>query len=851
MAFREINPKKFAFLLAQGTHEGELKKFFVESRVQLLQKGAKAQNMPHGREARVKAMCERSRFPQKTDEVLRPWFQKNISVADPVSLEDVLLYLGAYFDEGEPLPKAEVQVICRSALEYLFSDVPNADLLSLLQKSPDSLAPSTIVVPPPDETEPQSEKMEDCKSPVDTTSPTSMAVPENFQLAELLASIIAGDESTIDSALAPFAESTQLLVEALLRLREGDVGAAREKLSLLGDHGPESELVRSALARASHHRDMGAAPIGIRTVIPQPLDEDPHTDPYEIVGIYTNDTDTGAVFVKPLFLVLEGQLRQLTDDACIRLFPDSGSVMTHRSVLRRQLRRRELVHWSVAEREEAEGRRTRFHLVDELNPLIEVVRIPVPSGDADEVRDRIKTYAAEGSGQSSQQVMFLLADGVTVVSPNGVDFARDEAFESPWQSRGSLETWLIEGHQYCLEALQGAASHLDLSPLDAAFRKLLKNLDTEQRLTTTKAQRNELIARLRSQSGSEIAQRAKRVAASIDQISINEEELDALLKLLGAREEVLRRVNELVAEEYEQRQAEKAGLQGEISLLKKRKSELEKEGHEIDRGNRAQVESVSASVREAFDKAVGDGVSTLANAKVFQLLTNAVGNTPRQDPSVVSSKQSDGWIKRGAFSEVDVKARLSVLGINKRQAFVLSRLAGMAAASGVALILKGGMARQCVQALVRQDRDAVAIVYIPMGLTSGDFLRQTLTNLAELQGVAFLNADLSPFDIYGAELIDLLVEQTMAGMPSPKSVLFSCLGGDFSLPLPKTLHRTSLVVDLDLDWDKGQQLLDQVEPDSLLLLPALRERLFNAILAMDDDDRRHIEPVLVRSLLTE
>lgn len=850
MAFREINPKKFAFLLAQGTHEGELKKFFVESRVQLLQKGAKVQNMPHGREARVKAMCERSRFPQKTDEVVRPWFQKNISVADPVSLEDVLLYLGAYFDEGEPLHKTETQVICRSALEYLFSDVPNADLLSLLQKSPDSLAPNTIVVPPPDGVEPQSEKMEDCKSPVDTTSPTSMAVPENFQLAELLASVIAGDESTIDNALAPFAESTQLLVEALLRLREGDVGAAREKLSLLGEHGAESELVRSALARASHHRDTSAVPTGVRTVIPQPLDEDPHADPYEIVGIYTNDTDTGAVFVKPLFLVLEGQLHQLTDDARIRLFPDSGSVMTHRSMLRRQLRRRELVHWSVAEREEAEGR-TRYHLVDELNPLIEVVRIPVPSGDADEVRDRIKTYAAEGRGQSSQQVMFLLADGVTVVSPKGVDFLRDEAFEAPWQSWGSLETWLIEGHQYCLEASQGAASHLDLSPIDAAFRKLLKNLDAEQRLTTTKAQRNELIARLRGQSGSEIAQRAKRVAASIEQISINEEELDALLKVLGSHEEVLRRVNELIADEHEQRQAEKAGLQGEISLLKKRKSELEKEGHEIDRRNRAQVESVSASVREAFDKAVGDGVSTLANAKVFQLLTNAVGNTPRQDPSVVSSKQSDGWIKRGAFSEVDVKARLSVLGINKRQAFVLSRLAGMAAASGVALILKGGMARQCVQALVRQDRDAVAIVDIPMGLTSGDFLRQTLTNLAELQGVAFLNADLSPLEIYGAELIDLLVEQAMAGIPSPRPIFFSCIGGDFSLPLPKALHRISLVVDLDLDWDEGQQLLDQVEPDSLLLLPALRERLFDAILAMDDGDRRHIETAVVRALLAE
>lgn len=849
MAFRETNPKRFAFLLAQGTHEGELKKFFVESKVQLIQRGAKVQNMPHGREARIRAICERSRFPQRTDEVLRIWFQNGISVADPVPLEDVLLYLGAYFDEGEPLPKVEAQIICRSALNYLFSDSPNEDLVHLLQRSPNASNKKGFFSPPLGAAEPEYEEMDNYKSPTYAASQSSVAVPANFQLAELLASIIIGDENKIDDALAPFAESIQLLVEALLCLREGNAPGAKEVLSRLGDHGPESELVRSALARASHHRDASAAPIGVRTLVPQRLDEDHRADAYEIVGIYTNDTDT-VVFVKPLFLVLDGQLYQLTDDARIRLFPDSGSVMTRKSTLRRQLKRRELVHWTVAEREEAEGR-TRFHLMDELDPLIEVVRIAVPSSDSDEVRDRIKTYATEVRGQSTQQVMFLLADGVTVVSPKGADFLRDEAFEAPWQSWGSLETWLIEGHQYCLEASQGAASHLDLSPIDAAFRKLLKNLDTEQRLTISKAQRNELIARLRGQSGSEVAQRAKRVAASIEQISINEEELDALLKILGSHEQVLRRVNELIADEHAQRQAENAGLLGEISLLKKRKSKLEKEGYEIERRNREKVESVAASVGEVFAKAVREGASTLASAEVFRLLTNSISSTPWPEVSTHGSKQLEGWVKQGAHSEIDVISRLSVLGINKRQAFVLSKLMDAAATSGVALILKGEIARNCVQNLVRQERDAVAVVDIPMGITSAEFLHEALTNMAGLQGFAFLNADLSPLEIYGVELIDLLVEQAMTATPNPRPMLFSCIGGDFALPLPKILHRVSMMLDLDSDWDEGRQLLDEVEPNSLLLLPVLRERLFDAILTMDDDDRRYIEPVVVRALLTE
>lgn len=845
MAFLEIDPKKFAVLLARGTHEGELRKFFVESRARLLMSGARVQNMPHGREERVKAISEK--FPPKTDEVLRDWFRKNISLADPLSPEEVLLYLGAYFDEGEPLPAAEAQVICRSALVYLVADTPNAELLLFLKRSHDSVTVGGTSTPP-EKVISISEPAVAPVSPIEPAVSISKPMPESFQLAELLASVISGDEEAIDNALAPFAPSTQLLVEALLRIRDGDMEAAKEKLKLLGDVGPESELLRSALARAAHHRDSSAAPKGVRTEIPMPLDEAPSADTYEIIGIYTNESDTGAIFVKPLFVVLDGQLRQLNDAARDRLFPDSGSVMTSRSMLRRQLSRRELVHWKVSEREGAEGR-TRFHLDSELGPLIEAVRIQVPSGDADEVRDRIKAYAAQRHGQLGQQVMFLLADGVSVVSPKGADFSRDEAFESPWQSWGSLEIWPIEGHQYCLETSQGAASYLDLSPLDAAFRKLLKSLGAEQRLSVTKFQRNELAARLRAYSGSEMASRARRIAEWIDQISINEEELDKVLELLRSQEIVNRRVDELVAIEHEKRQAEKVGLQDEILLLRKKKLELEKEGRRIEQSNRSRVESASVAVREAFARAVREGASTLANAEVFKLLLAGGESLASRPVPVDGSGKVVDWVKRGALSQGDVMARLSMLGINRRRAFVLSRLIDMAAAAGVALILKGGMARQCVQALVRQDRDVVAIVDIPMGLTSNDFLRETLMDLTNLEGIALLNADLSPIEIYSAELVDLVVEQAMRGLSLTRPIVLSCIGGDFSMPIPIALRRVSLVLDLDLGWDECELTLGhQVESGSVPLLPMLHERLTSAISALNDDDRRYIEPALINAL---
>lgn len=840
MAFREVNPKKLAILLTLGTHVGELKKFFTESKTQLLIKGAKVQNLPHGREERVRTICEK--LPRKTDDILRGWFQQNVSVAIPVSLDEVLMYLEARFNENEPLPETEAQVICRSALMYLFVDAPDTGLLRLLQGSPGASALEGDVITDAG-AEFHGESAGESAPSADSSPSVDASAPQNYHLAELLASIIGGDESAIDNALAPFADGTRGLVEALLRLRSGDDEAAKEQLLLLPD-GPESELVRSALARARHQRGANIAPIGIRAAIPQPLTEDPDTDTYEIIGIYSNETDTGAVFVQPLCLILGGQLRQLSTDDRIRLFPKSGSVMTHKPALRRPLKRRELVHWSVSKRDGVEGN-TWFHLADELNPPIEVVRMPVPSSDADEVRDRIKLHAATGRAQPGQQQMFLLSDGVVVASPKRVDFARDEAFDQPWRAWGSLETWLIEGHQYCLDASQGTASYLDLSPLDAAFRRLLKNLDAEQKLTISRAQRQEIADLLRSQSGGEIAQRAKRIAAFIDQISINEEELELVLRLLGSHAEVRHRVDELIAKEFEARQLERAGLQGEISALKKKKTDLEKEGRDIERRNRAQADSVASIVRETFGRAIDEGLATMANAEIVRFVTGATVGTNRQEPAPASD-QLGNWIKRGALSATDVKTRLTLLGINGRRVVVLSALLELAGKAGAALILKGGLARQCAQVLIRQDRDAVAIVDIPMGLTSTDFLHQHLKKFPEVQGLALLNADLAPFEVYGAELLDLLMDQTIREVPSPKPIVLSCLDGDLSLPLPETVRRVSLLVDLDSNWDDVQQRLEDMEPEALLLFPTLRQRMLEMVSTMDESLRQHVERALVK-----
>lgn len=97
MAYRDLNPDRFFFLLVKGTHEGELKRFFTESKRQLLLKQAKVQNLPYGRMERIRSLCDR--LPRSSDDIVRAWFHKNITMAEPTPIDEVMSDFSLRTDE--------------------------------------------------------------------------------------------------------------------------------------------------------------------------------------------------------------------------------------------------------------------------------------------------------------------------------------------------------------------------------------------------------------------------------------------------------------------------------------------------------------------------------------------------------------------------------------------------------------------------------------------------------------------------------------------------------------------------------------------------------------------------------
>ncbi len=843
MAYRDLNSDKFFYLLAKGTHEGELKRFFAESKKLLIMKQAKVQNLPYGRIERIRTICDR--LPRSTDEIVRNWFQKNVTMAEPMPVEDVLSDLVLYEEMNEPIPEKDGKQLARSALVHLFANDPSPALIAFLKSRIDGLAGA--------EDQEQALELEEANgeppndddgTPVDV----SMGQTSSQQMSDLLAAVIVGEEAAIDEALAPYTESVQTMVDALMSMRGGDIDGAASLAKTLSPDSHERKLLQRALSQARHRpSSTSIASPGLRVMVPQPLKDRSDMEEFDVVGVCSNEADK-VVFVRPLGLVMDNKVHLLTGEDRARLFPESGDVMSFRAGGRRLPHRGDIVRWVVAERDDAEGK-TRFHYIDEPCPMVEVINVPFASSSPDEVRHYIKDLMTARKVVAPPYPLFALADGVTIAAPKSIDPRRDEAYKQPWQSWSSLETWLLEGRQFSMGIPQTPASQLDLSTLDAAFKKLVKSIVEEQKATITKAQVRDLAALIRSQSTGEVKLRAERVAHALDRVVLDAESLEALFPVLVSREEVQRRVDDIVERHVEEKLRDRAGLTTELEALRKRSGELQRESKELERRIKKQKADVEASVARVFSRAIEDGVASLAQVEIFRVLSAA---TDRSTKSAVVEQVEQGLevrVKQGSLTRDEAISRLVALGVRRRHAVALTLLAQLMAKAGGCLVLRGSDARQLVRVLGQIDSAVSGILEVPMGLTSSAPLRKALECAAhDIETIVVLDADLSPIEVYGSPLLDGPFDTVMSDNSTRTRLLFSCTGGDLALPLPASIRRIAVVIDLDSSWDQQERLLSELEEDDIPLIKSVYVSLAKEVDRLQGAERNLVEGVLATAL---
>lgn len=845
MTYRDVSPEKYAFLLAKGTHSDELKRFFTETQKQLILKQGKVQNLPSGRDNRIKVLSER--LPRSTDGVVRTWFAANLSMTDLLPVEEVLSDLSLYEEMGESIPEEQEKRLARSALVHLFAEEPSADLIEFLSRRPGSAGASPAPVLETDQSTLQ--------TPAASNGPgTQVMVRRDDQIASLLSAVLMGDEQAIDEALAPLPQHLQILVNALSSAKGGDIERARTLAETLDVQSKEAVLIQRAMALARHKPGkVDAVAAGLRINVPQQLDQIVPEE-LDVVGIYSAQTEK-VVFLKPIGLVVNERVYRLTLEDRARLFPESGDVMSFREPGRHLPRPGELARWIVEERDAPSGK-TRFHYAREPSHIVEVFNVPFPSSAPDEVRAHIKQLMLD-KANTVPHPLFALADGVIVSPPRNADPKRDEAYEQAWQSWRSLDVWLFEGRQYAFGVPQLPSSHLDLSPLESTFKKLIKNIGDEQKLAFTKNQLRDLGQLIRAQDGGDVALRAKRVADAVDRIRFDVEAVDELLPILVKRDEIEARVEQIVGARVEERLREKAGIVAEIEAAKTRCSELQKESKDLERKIKRQRSEVETTVRETFAKAIQDGVATLAQSEVIKFLaapgsaslaaTQASSSVPPDESEAASPVDLDVLMSTEALTRTEGVAQLVRLGLGRRRSEVLVDALSVLGRSGVCLLLRGVDARQYAKVLGRIESGSCAFFEVPMGLTSGTPVANVLRRTVGLTSLVVQGADLSPVEIYAASVFDRLVETSVSDDAVAFRVVLSCSAGEMSLPMPQVVRRCGVLVNTDQPWDQAEQSLEELDEKDIPLMKAMVEKMSGELASLELPARRSVESLIVRS----
>lgn len=80
-------------------------------------------------------------------------------------------------------------------------------------------------------------------------------------------------------------------------------------------------------------------------------------------------------------------------------------------------------------------------------------------------------------------------------------------------------------------------------------------------------------------------------------------------------------------------------------------------------------------------------------------------------------------------------------------------------------------------------------------------------------------------------------------------MIFACGGGDFALPIPSSLRRVSVVVQLDKPVQAVPRDISEVEEDSVPLMRAIFLKLICHLEALSSSDRGVVGSMLVDAFL--
>ena len=793
MAYAGIDKNRFARLLEWGVADVELRRFFQDSKTQLMIHRGKVQNLPHGKPARIKKLVQE--LPPSTDKVIQKWFSENLTITDPILCAEALDTLRMYEDAGESVPESEANRLARSCLYYLFLENPPQNLMDYLKPTKD--------VTPANAVEPTEEDKENSASPVSLISTERLSIA----LANALIALAEGQDP--DEHLPSLPSTLASLIDGIYAVRIGRREQAQSALESLTEEPAVRELLAEYANRSEDATTRGNVPGGLQFISLSEVDPTTSFDierDDEIMAICTRDFPESSVFVRPFAIrTAKGAWFSLaTIGVREKIFYTSGDVIVRSGQRRQQPKRREIGLWRVALNENHNpSHQTNFHTSSKKTPVFEVRDVPFSSEDYDNVREYIKHQAKLLGETQNSTTLFLLKDRLIVGWPSGKDLTKDEDFDGGLPCWAALQAIQFEGRRLVPGPLPKSDTY-ECETLASSLRKLLAS-DKSESEKPTKAQLKTIQELIISGKARIDAIRVKRLRAELAVIDEHEGAIEALLETIMAQPKIADRVSQLVKEQADASLMIKNELQESIERLRKEKIALADEKKRLEREYRSISPTITKAIRNAFDKARNEAAETLSQAAVFNALISNIIEPPNLsfDENLtgkpVSHISGNSARIRQAHESVgsSILEMLRHFGIPPKQAHALQVVGQLAQACGLILIVEGVAARLVAESWLINVRGSGAVLESQIGLIDDSY---ALSVMAELPaGLAILDANLSPLDVYARPLIDTVMKQIIDQNEEAHNTLivFSLSNSVAALPISPVVESISLRISLD------------------------------------------------------
>lgn len=791
MTFRAVDKSRFAYLLSLGAGDYELRKFFTDCRVKLIQRGVKVQNLPHGEKARIRVIT--NELPTSADEVLRNWFSEHLTMSDP-ELPDVIVDTYKLHEEvGEDIEETLARRLARSCLVHLSSEVPPPVLLEFLR------SPITGAGNPSD--------LSEIAAP--SPLPTSNAKQQLEKLPQLLVALVQGKD--VDEYLDGLPVEIASLVSGLQAASSGRLKEAYEALDALPGESNSREKLEQYL-KQQETRQLREVPRGVSIAPLEDFGDSFDDAADEILGYCTKSDPPNAVFVQPMVVLQGRSFKSLTTNVRISLFPKNGDVMAFAgAAYPRQPRRGEMGIWRIKEHQTDKA--THFHLNAETRKIYEVFSVPFPSTDYDSVREFLKEHAEAKSSSRLQSPIYVLSDGLIIGARlDKPDLSKDETFESGLSAWKALPGIRLEGRLFVVGPLPSEHGIYECASIANSIRKVLRpyikaGKNPAALSGLTRAQLGELVQFIGAGEAQLTMMRIQRIRSELELISQSQEALETLVEELLTDSTVRQRIDALVIEAAEREASQQTQMKVEISRLIRERGEWEEKIKKQKEEHKRLREDTSKVVKAAFEKARTDSVATLADLAVFQELTNS------------NNKREEGHFAAPVFQPIareDINGAVSIvavmksIGVESRKATAFSAIGDMAFALGLIICIRGIGARHLVRHWARALGKGV-LVDVTVGLIDDTPINTYLNNEQQPEVMAFLDANLSAIDIYARPICDFVVETAIKrDVRSPMAILFSLSDGVGHLPLPNCLEPLSISLDLDGKYNFNERDLGQL-----------------------------------------